>query len=432
MSMAVAFVSTTSEHGQVSEKRIASQRPSICSFSNILSTSTTHSGSRGAGSIWQCPEGHIFCAACYSKLGGAHAPCPTCATPLLSIRSRVLEKLRDRSIERLLAAAAASPISNPGACQDGGFEPGGSNADAAPSAQEEAVRVEMHADAPSDADAALEVQRTIQRNIAAVAAAVAEARDVASSSEEEDAAAGVGGEASEERGQAVRELSGEELKAMVQSSRGPRMHLFVMLYVSGSKDCRRFMHVWNALHRRFASTETVLIAKLNCSADRARAIKDYNIKRFPTLHFYAPDAEQGQALEAGHRADSESLRQWICTSAGIEHNANVPHAHHLLACRAHSRAAPALNLGLLNGSCDRPACSVESARRGALLRRALLRGKASKGDSDGEASMMYASAGRRRALRAVIARDPEVLQRAKDGGGNNLLLIAAGAATTCC
>jgi len=41
-----------------------------------------------AGAIWQCPEGHVLCCKCYDQLGGPLSPCPSCSTPLSSIRSR--------------------------------------------------------------------------------------------------------------------------------------------------------------------------------------------------------------------------------------------------------------------------------------------------------------------------------------------------------
>jgi hypothetical protein len=46
------------------------------------------------GNIHQCPEGHLQCAECFGRLGGAEAQCPACGTPMLNIRNRYMEKQR--------------------------------------------------------------------------------------------------------------------------------------------------------------------------------------------------------------------------------------------------------------------------------------------------------------------------------------------------
>ena len=46
------------------------------------------------GNIHQCPEGHLQCAECFERLGGAEAQCPACGTPMLNIRNRYMEKQR--------------------------------------------------------------------------------------------------------------------------------------------------------------------------------------------------------------------------------------------------------------------------------------------------------------------------------------------------
>ena len=48
------------------------------------------------GPILACPCGTIFCTACYTQLGGAAAPCPTCTSPLGSSRNRGFERVRDK------------------------------------------------------------------------------------------------------------------------------------------------------------------------------------------------------------------------------------------------------------------------------------------------------------------------------------------------
>jgi hypothetical protein len=47
-----------------------------------------------AGHLFQCPEGHILCSPCFSLIGGADAPCPTCGLMIGKIRNRAVEKYR--------------------------------------------------------------------------------------------------------------------------------------------------------------------------------------------------------------------------------------------------------------------------------------------------------------------------------------------------
>ena len=63
------------------------------------------------GPIWACPCGTIACAACYTQLGGAAAPCPTCTSPLGSSRNRGFERVRDKYQNQLLNKKRASAAS---------------------------------------------------------------------------------------------------------------------------------------------------------------------------------------------------------------------------------------------------------------------------------------------------------------------------------
>jgi len=63
---------------------------------------------RGQGHIYQCPEGHVFCATCWQQLGGPTAPCPTCKTPLATIRNRMAEKQRDQLLKMKIKLSCAA------------------------------------------------------------------------------------------------------------------------------------------------------------------------------------------------------------------------------------------------------------------------------------------------------------------------------------
>jgi hypothetical protein len=373
-----------------------------------------------------------LCSVCYSNVGGALSPCPTCTTRLGRIRSRVLERLRDKKMQRRNAAWQER-----GAGSHQGAEPEGETANAAPRAQSKVADVSAHERAADvqmqeraanrpGADAALQVHLTVQSNIAAVAAAVAAAAaagDTASSEEEDPA------EARSE----VRELCSEELAELVRSSRHTRVHLFVMFYTVTSKDCRRFMHVWNELHRRLASNRSVFIAMFNCDADQARALRTYRLKRFPTLQWYRPGAGHGQELQAGLRAHLESLLQWVhaCTrEEERECEEQVPPlAPPPLALPPN---VPRLKLGPLGPAIDardrppcwseRPPCSSERARLSSMSRRAQLRAHASRhADPDVRAAILKARLGKRSALAALLASDPSLLVRAQDPAGPSSL-----------
>ena len=60
------------------------------------------------GNIYQCPDGHLYCQQCFVTTG--RAQCPTCMSPMgdRDIRSRPLEKCRDRKLAALAALAAAA------------------------------------------------------------------------------------------------------------------------------------------------------------------------------------------------------------------------------------------------------------------------------------------------------------------------------------
>jgi len=382
-----------------------------------------------------------LCSVCYANVGGALSPCPTCTTPLGSIRSRVLERLRDKKMQRRNAAWQER-----GAGSHKGAESAGETANAAPSAHSKVADVSAHERAAdmqmqekaanrSGADAALQVHLTIQSNIAAVAAAVAAASAAGdtASSEEEDLA-----DARSE----VRELCSEELAELVRSSRRTRVHLFVMFYTVTSKDCRRFMHVWNELHRRLASNRSVLIAMFNCDADQARALRTYGLKRFPTLQWYRPGAGHGQELQAGLRAHLESLLQWVhaCTSEEeseceeqVPPLAPPPLAPPPLAPPPN---VPRLKLGPLGPadardkppcSSDRPPCSSERARISSMSRRAQLRANASRhADPDVRAAILKARLGKRSALAALLASDSSLLFRAQDPAGPSSVCVCQG------
>ena len=62
------------------------------------------------GNIHQCPEGHLQCADCYGRLGGAEAQCPACGTPMLCIRNRYMEK--QRALRRLPRATDSDSLSS--------------------------------------------------------------------------------------------------------------------------------------------------------------------------------------------------------------------------------------------------------------------------------------------------------------------------------
>ena len=46
---------------------------------------------------YQCPAGHLLCGECYSRIGGALSPCPTCTIPLGYIRNRLAESIFRKS-----------------------------------------------------------------------------------------------------------------------------------------------------------------------------------------------------------------------------------------------------------------------------------------------------------------------------------------------
>ena len=369
-----------------------------------------------SGPIWQCPEGHVLCASCYEKIGGPSRPCPTCATPLSSIRSRVLERLRDKQMQ--MHASRCRPAV--GIPAHGDAEPAGSTAGPAPSALVEAAGAPMLASFPPP-DAALEVSMQIARNIAAVAAAVAAATGETASSEEEEeeeaTAQAEGDDCAENRLRAREICDDAHLAQLVRSCK----HLFVMFH-SMSKDCRRFMRKWEALHESYANSSTVLIAKFSCGGDSACASRTYNLKRFPTLRWYRPGSLHGQELEAGIRADLASLQQWVYACTGEEQDSRQARALR----HAPPPRVPGLRLGGLGhiDAISRPACSSERARRGALSRRALLRSNACRhGDADVRGAILKARLGKRSALRAVLAADPSLLLRAQDAAGRSCVCV---------
>ena len=67
------------------------------------------------GFIWQCREGHVFCAKCYERLGGYGVPCPTCQVPLSNIRSRLAEKQRAKlqKVQTGRAQLRTGSVANP-------------------------------------------------------------------------------------------------------------------------------------------------------------------------------------------------------------------------------------------------------------------------------------------------------------------------------
>jgi len=58
-----------------------------------------------------CRCGPSFCAGCYTQLGGAAAPCPTCKSLLGDLRNRGFERIRDKyqhQLKKKMRAAAAA------------------------------------------------------------------------------------------------------------------------------------------------------------------------------------------------------------------------------------------------------------------------------------------------------------------------------------
>ena len=67
------------------------------------------------GCIWQCREGHLFCAKCYERLGGNGVPCPSCQVPLSNIRSRLAEWQRAKlqKVQTGRAQLRTGSVANP-------------------------------------------------------------------------------------------------------------------------------------------------------------------------------------------------------------------------------------------------------------------------------------------------------------------------------
>jgi hypothetical protein len=67
------------------------------------------------GCIWQCREGHVFCAKCYDRMGGNGVPCPSCQVPLSNIRSRLAEKQRAKlqKVQTGRAQLRTGSVANP-------------------------------------------------------------------------------------------------------------------------------------------------------------------------------------------------------------------------------------------------------------------------------------------------------------------------------
>ena len=86
---------------------------------------------RGQGHIYQCPEGHVFCATCWQQLGGPTAPCPTCKTPLATIRNRMAEKQRDQLLKMKIKLSCAAGEGGDG--EEEGAAGGRNQASGAPS-----------------------------------------------------------------------------------------------------------------------------------------------------------------------------------------------------------------------------------------------------------------------------------------------------------
>ena len=332
------------------------------------------------GAIWQCPEGHVLCTSCYDKVGGAASLCPSCSVVLSSIRSRVLERLRDKHVKKILAVSHST-----------------SGLDAAVAA--------------ADGVAAQEVQLRIEQNIAAVAAAVAAAApDSTSSEEEEDVSEVCGG------------ASPEELDNLIRTSEHASTHIFVMFYIPNSKPCKRFMSVWDQLNSCFTSAQKVLVLKLNCS-NQASACEQYRVTRFPTLAVFRPGSLQGEVLEAGVRADLNSLVQWIQSMTMIDpYQSTTGTGLGDLDTEIPSVGVTERSVCQEDVICDEAAAAHDVQP---LPQNVHQHVHVKTLDADVRSVMSKARLGRRAEFRELICSDASLLSRCVDSAGNNLLLIAA-------